>query len=120
MGRQQVWLVDARNSVVRTYLVSGRRSQPAAGSFRVWGRSRTTSSAVSDATMRYMVRFTRGRRTGAAIGFHDIPRSRSGSPEQSVRDLGTPLSAGCIRQASADAVALWSFAPLGTRVVVLD
>ena len=37
---------------------------------------------------------------------------------QTVDELGTPLSHGCIRQQRADAIALWEFAPLGTKVVV--
>ena len=38
---------------------------------------------------------------------------------QTVAQLGTPLSHGCIRQRTADARALWDFAPLGTTVVVV-
>jgi lipoprotein-anchoring transpeptidase ErfK/SrfK len=37
---------------------------------------------------------------------------------QTVSELGTPLSHGCIRQRRADAKLLWAFAPLGTTVVV--
>jgi lipoprotein-anchoring transpeptidase ErfK/SrfK len=38
---------------------------------------------------------------------------------QTPAQLGTPLSHGCIRQRTADAKALWHFAPLGTTVVVV-
>ena len=38
---------------------------------------------------------------------------------QTVGQLGTPLSHGCIRQRTADAKALWRFAPVGTTVVVV-
>ena len=65
--------------------------------------------------MRYMVRFTQG--ANAAIGFHDIP-VLDGELVQTRKQLGTPLSHGCIRQARPDARALWRFAPLGTTVVV--
>ncbi|NHC44008.1 L,D-transpeptidase [Motilibacter aurantiacus] len=118
IARQQVWLVSGQEKVTRTYLVSGRPSQPDPGTFRVYSKSMHTSSSVSDATMNYMVRFTYGERTGAPIGFHDIPKKRSGGYEQRLADLGRPLSAGCVRQAPADAAALWSFAPVGTKVVV--
>jgi lipoprotein-anchoring transpeptidase ErfK/SrfK len=37
---------------------------------------------------------------------------------QSRRQLGTPQSAGCIRQARPDARAMWRFASEGTTVVV--
>ena len=65
--------------------------------------------------MKYFVRFAKGDR--AAIGFHDIPID-DGKPVQTLKQLGTPLSHGCIRQKEADAVALWEFAPIGTDVVV--
>ncbi|RKS80444.1 lipoprotein-anchoring transpeptidase ErfK/SrfK [Motilibacter peucedani] len=116
---QQVWLVDAKGTVVRTYLVSGQASQPRPGTYRVYSRSPLAHSAVSSATMRRMVRFTHGIHTGAAIGFHEIPRDRRGRPEQRLAQLGRPLSAGCIREAPADALALWNFAGVGTRVVVV-
>ena len=62
-----------------------------------------------------MPRFARGRTL--AIGFHSIPR-KNGVPIQSEAQLGTFRSAGCVRQADRDALALWNFAPLGTKVVV--
>jgi lipoprotein-anchoring transpeptidase ErfK/SrfK len=69
--------------------------------------------------MQYMVRFTYGRRTGTPIGFHDIPQRPNGSYSQTLAQLGQPLSAGCVRQARRDAARLWTFAPVGTRVVVV-
>jgi lipoprotein-anchoring transpeptidase ErfK/SrfK len=115
---QRVWLVGGKGVVKRTYLVSGRLSQPPPGHFRVYSKSRWTSSTVSAETMQYMVRFTHGARTGTPIGFHSIPRDYSGHAAQSVHDLGKPLSAGCIRQRLRDAAYLWRFAPVGTTVVV--
>ena len=38
---------------------------------------------------------------------------------QRVAELGTPQSHGCVRQRRVDAKALWDFAPVGTRVVVV-
>jgi lipoprotein-anchoring transpeptidase ErfK/SrfK len=119
IGQQRVWLITGDGTVASTYPVSGRLSQPGPGSYRVYSRSRHARSAVSAATMEYMVRFAHGARTGAPIGFHDIPRRLDGSYEQSVADLGKPLSAGCIRQSSGDARRLWEFAPVGTAVVVV-
>jgi lipoprotein-anchoring transpeptidase ErfK/SrfK len=66
--------------------------------------------------MRWFVRFAQGD-TGAAIGFHDIPVD-DGAKVQSVAELGTPTSHGCIRQRTRDALAMWEFAPIGTTVVV--
>jgi lipoprotein-anchoring transpeptidase ErfK/SrfK len=115
---QRVWLVDGDDSTQRTYLVSGSVTdnlQP--GTYSVYSRSRWAVGIDDSGVMQYFVRFTQGP-TGAAIGFHTIPTSH-GTPLQSQALLGTPQSHGCIRQATPDAVALWSFAPVGTKVVVI-
>jgi len=117
--RQRVWLVGSDGAVVRTYLVSGQTRQPAAGSYRVYSKSLSTASSSGSVTMRYMVRFAVGRYTGTAVGFHDIPRQRDGTRVQSEADLGRPVSHGCVRQRTSDAAALWAFARVGTRVVVV-
>lgn len=116
-GRQRVWLVGADDRVRRTYLVSGSiydNLEP--GRYAVWSRSENAVGVGDSGTMRFFVRFARGD-TGAAIGFHDIPID-DGKPVQTIDQLGTPLSHGCIRQRRADAIRMWRFAPIGTRVVV--
>ena len=116
-SQQRVWLVDAASDVVRTYLVSGSvydNLDP--GTFRVYSRSEAAVGIDDSGTMMYFVRFTTGD-AGAAIGFHDIPIDE-GAPVQTVDQLGTPQSHGCIRQRRQDAIALWHFAPVGTTVVV--
>ena len=67
--------------------------------------------------MKYFVRFTEGT-NGAAIGFHDIPID-DGELVQTVDQLGTPQSHGCVRQEREDAIALWEFAPIGTEVAAV-
>lgn len=47
-----------------------------------------------------------------------MPRDISGELEQTKAQLGTPVSAGCVRQWEPDAIALWDFDPVGTPVVV--
>lgn len=116
-SRQRVWLVNEDEQVIRTYLVSGSvydNLDP--GTFEVYSRSEDAVGIDDSGTMRYFVRFTQGTQ-GAAIGFHDIPID-DGRPVQTFKQLGTPLSHGCIRQKPKDAVALWEFAPIGTTVVV--
>jgi hypothetical protein len=115
---QRVWLLSANDAVKRTYLVSGSVTdnlQP--GTYSVYSRSRWAVGVDDSGVMQYFVRFTQGP-TGAAIGFHTIP-TRNGVPLQTAAQLGTPQSHGCIRQATPDAVALWNFAPDGTKVVVV-
>jgi hypothetical protein len=117
IGDQRVWLVDAHGLVVRSYLVSGSRHdnlQP--GRYEVYSRSRHAVSYDGRETMGFMVRFAHGE--NAPIGFHDIPRRPDGFLVETRSQLGTPQSAGCVRQWEPDAKALWTFAPVGTAVVV--
>ncbi|MFN8193637.1 MAG: L,D-transpeptidase [Nocardioidaceae bacterium] len=114
-GQQRVWIVSGGQHVKRTYLVSGSlydNLDP--GSYEVYSRSQD-AWGVDGSTMHYFVRFTQG--DSAAIGFHTIPEL-GGSAVQTVSQLGTPLSHGCIRQQQRDAIAMWHFAQLGTSVVV--
>ncbi len=116
-SRQRVWLVTRAKHVARTYLVSGSLTDNLdPGTYSVYSRSEQAWGVDDSGTMRYFVRFTQGD-TGAAIGFHDIPVD-DGEPVQTLDQLGTPQSHGCVRQKRADAIALWEFAPLGTTVVV--
>lgn len=117
IGQQRVWWVESNNQVVNTYLVSGRMGTPAYGTYRVFSKSRYTTSLDGGSRMEYMIRFAWGRT--AAIGFHSIPVNRYGTPLQSESQLGRPLSAGCVRQRLSDAAGLWNWAPVGTTVVVV-
>lgn len=114
---QRVWLVADTGEVLRSYLVSGSALDNLdPGTYEVYSRSRYAVGIDNSGTMEYFVRFTQGD-AGAAIGFHTIPVD-DGAPVQTIAQLGTPLSHGCIRQRTDDAIALWDFAPLGTTVVV--
>ena len=115
-GQQRVWLVGNGDRVQHTYLVSGSvydNLDP--GTYSVYSRSEQAWGIDDSGSMKYFVRFAHGE--NASIGFHDIPID-DGAPVQTVAELGTPLSHGCIRQRRADAKLLWAFAPLGTKVVV--
>jgi len=115
---QRVWLVDGDDKVRRTYLVSGSLTDNLhSGTYAVYSRSRHAVGINDSGVMEYFTRFTRG--ANAAIGFHSIP-TKDGKPLQTREQLGTPQSHGCIRQALPDAKQLWSFAPVGTKVVVTD
>jgi len=117
--RMRVWKVEDDGSVSDTYRVSGRMSQPAPGTYKVFSKSlRTCSNASPDICMRFMVRFAHSFR-GDNIGFHEIP-VRNGRPLQENDQLGQALSGGCVRQATADSVRMWEWAQIGTTVVVVD
>jgi peptidoglycan hydrolase-like protein with peptidoglycan-binding domain len=117
-AQQRVWAVEADGRVVKTHLISGRLYEPYAGTYSVYSRSMYTYSVADpDVKWRYMVRFAYGP-GGGRIGFHEIP-TRFGVPLQSESQLGQPLSGGCVRQSTADAIWTWNWAYLGTKVVVL-
>jgi lipoprotein-anchoring transpeptidase ErfK/SrfK len=116
-SQQRVWLVGDDGSVERTYLVSGSRFDNLdPGSYRVQSKTRHATAFDASGTMEYFVRFATGY--SEPIGFHSVPRDNEGVLEQTRSQLGTPLSAGCVRQWKRDAIALWDFAPVGTPVVV--
>jgi lipoprotein-anchoring transpeptidase ErfK/SrfK len=119
ISAQRVWLVEEADSVARTYAVSGALDETKLDpdTYQVTSKSRHAVSYNYRETMDFMVRFAQGER--AAIGFHDIPRDGHGDLVQTREQLGTPLSAGCIRQWRPDAVALWKFTEVGTTVVVV-
>jgi len=139
-GCQRVWIVEADESVTRTYLVSGRlrwdqptRNNPAnnfepaarfyadpPAYYRVWSQSSYTCNIKRPyICWRYMVRFTKGPE-GDNIGFHQIPvNTKTGNTVQSVSQLGTALSSGCVRQSPDDAFFLWMWVRNGDRVVVV-
>lgn len=116
ISEQRVWLVSDAGRTLRTYLVSGSLTDNLRpGSYEVFSRSRWATGIDDSGVMEYFVRFTRGE--NAAIGFHSIP-TKDGKALQTLEQLGTPQSHGCIRQAMGDAKRMWRFAPVGTTVVV--
>jgi lipoprotein-anchoring transpeptidase ErfK/SrfK len=119
---QKVWAVNANNQLIKEHRVSGKLKycDPNPGEYRVFSRSRYTFAIQNPSIIwGYMVRFTKGC-NGGNIGFHEIPTDKNtGFKVQSVSQLGTPLSGGCVRQAVPDAVWMWNWAYVGTKVVVL-
>lgn len=114
---QRVWLVRENGTVRRTYLVSGSTEDNLdPGRYAVFSKSRWAVGVDDSGVMEFFVRFAHGEQ--AAIGFHTIP-TKLGTALQTRSQLGTPQSHGCIRQAKADAISLWNFAPEGTTVVVI-
>jgi len=114
---QRVWLVAADGSVEHTYLVSGSKYDNLnPGTYTVQSKTRHATAFDYSGTMEYFVRFATGYT--APIGFHTVPVDNAGRREQTKKQLGKPTSSGCVRQWRDDAIALWNFAPVGTKVVV--
>ncbi len=122
IAQQRVWVYSDTTTIIRTFLVSARLDMPNVGTYKVWSRSLyACSSAHRSECMRFMIRFAKGP-GGDNIGFHEIPRETAlpGDPWlQTVEQLGQPLSSGCLRQSTADAEFMWTWAAIGTTVVVI-
>ncbi|CAB5013322.1 unannotated protein [freshwater metagenome] len=116
---QRVWAVDKNENIIRSWLVSGSRyNNETRGTHQVYSRSEITTAWNGKAFLKKMVRWL--KTAIGAIGFHQIPVHRSDNTVyQTEAELGTRLSGGCQRQAKLDAEFLWSFAKIGTPVVVL-
>ena len=116
---QRVWAVDDDEQIVRSYLVSGSRYRnEVPGWHTVYSRSESALGWDLQADLPYMIRYTQTER--GHIGFHAIPSWRdSGEKLQTIEELGQRLSGGCTRQAIEDAEFLWTFADVGTKVLVL-
>ena len=111
---QQMWVVDAGEILVRTYLVSGRVGTPRPGTYAIFSKLNLAYAYGGGAYMYHFMGFVGG------VGFHEIPRiTRTGQPMQTEAELGLFRSHGCVRQAAADAAWLYDWASLGDTVVVL-
>ena len=116
--QQRVWVINENNEVVRTFLVSGMLGQPGKGTFRVFSKSPTSySPEFAGVTFRFMTRFAIGR-NGGNIGFHEIP-VRNNKPMQTVEELGAFKGSGCLRSSTQDAIFIYRWAKIGTKVVVV-
>ena len=115
-SEQRVWLVAADGDVTRSYLVTGsNRGNVQPGFYAVKSRTRYARTYRGGGTLEYFVKFTQGRT--AAIGFHAVTVTRRGLV-YARSELGTPHTPGCVEAWRNDAKALWTFAPIGTKVVV--
>lgn len=114
-----LWVVGADGTVLRDYPVTGRIGRPKPGTYQVFSKSPTSVNPIAKVRFDLMVRFAHGV-TGAAIGFHTIPRWYDGRPLQTERQLGSMIGAGgCVRQSQGDAEWLYSWVRVGDDVVVL-
>ncbi|MFF8927996.1 hypothetical protein ACF1AO_12075 [Streptomyces longwoodensis] len=105
----RVWLVGAAGTVLRTFTVAPGALDPSPGAYAVTSRANRVTG--TDGTpVEHVVRFATAQ--GLAIGF-------SAAVDGSALAAGADVRTGAIRASRADENALWSFATLGRRVVVI-
>lgn len=105
----RVWLVDANNRTERTFKVTPGTVDPAVGTYAVTSRSKVVTG--SDGTqVEHVVRFSVV--DGVTIGFSSAIDGSTGSPD-STKKLGG------IRETRKNGTAMWNFATIGVKVVVI-
>ncbi|WP_225836024.1 hypothetical protein [Streptomyces sp. NK08204] len=106
----RVWLVGERNDVQRTFRVKPGSVDPPPGTYRVTSRSNAITG-TDGVPVEHVVRFTSV--DGVVIGFSAAVRHDAEPvPDQTVRTGG-------IRENRPDGDAMWMFATIGVRVVVI-
>lgn len=121
---QRAWLCEGKR-IVRWMPVTTAISQPDPGVYPIYAKDAQTRSnfGTQVSTLDRFVAFSYGKRTGARIAFHAIPRFDDGSLAQTPESLGTAEhfgdSSGCIRLLPEDAQFVWDYLAIGDQVRVL-
>ncbi len=115
-----VWVMGERDQVIGRYPVVGRFDRPVMGTYRIFSKSKVAYNPNSKVTFKHMMRFTYGPDTKSPIGLHAIPRYYDGTAMHSVKQLGLAIAAGgCVRLSEEAAAAIYKWAKVGDRVIVL-
>jgi hypothetical protein len=108
----RVWLVSASGRVENTFTVSPGSVDPRPGTYAVTSRSKAVTG-TDGIPVEHVVRFTSV--DGVVIGFSAaVPPSSGTTPTPD-----TTVRTGGIRESRADGEAMWMFATIGQKVVVI-
>ncbi|MFF7448497.1 MULTISPECIES: hypothetical protein [unclassified Streptomyces] len=105
----RVWLVGAGGEVRRTFKVTPGTVDPEPGSYYVTSRSNTVTGTDGTA-VEHVVRFTAVG--GVTVGF-------SAAVDGSPRPPDPTTRTGGIRESRQDGDAMWDFATIGQKVIVI-
>ncbi|WP_199880979.1 hypothetical protein [Streptomyces kebangsaanensis] len=105
----RVWLVGADDTVRNTFGVTPGSIDPVPGTYAVTSRSKAVIG-TDGVPVEHVVRFSDAG--GVAIGFSAAVDGSTPTPDPVVRTGG-------IRESRADGEAMWMFAPIGQKVVVI-
>jgi hypothetical protein len=107
----RVWLVNADNTVIRTFEVIPGTIDPAPGVYVVTSRSNSVTG-TDGIPIEHVVRFT--SIDDVAIGF-SAAVTEAGRPAPAA----TTVPTGGIRESRQDGDAMWDFATIGAKVAVI-
>lgn len=109
LQRGRVWLVNGAGKVTRTYQVKPSTVHPRPGTYQVTSRSGQITGS-DGIPVEHVVRFT-------SVG--DITIGFSAAVNGSEQQVNPNRKTGGVRETRADGNALWVFATIGTKVVVV-
>lgn len=109
LGRKRVWLVGQGGQVERTFRVTPSTVNPSPGEYRVESRASHVTGS-DNVPVENVVRFATVR--GTTIGF-------SAALNGSTPDPRSQRQTGGVRETREDGEAMWLFATIGTKVVVV-
>ncbi|WP_406725978.1 hypothetical protein WJ438_16760 [Streptomyces sp. GD-15H] len=109
LDTDRVWLVESGGKVRRTFTVSPSTVDPEPGTYRVTSRSGKITGS-DGVPVEHVVRFADN--DGTVIGF-------SAAVDGSAPELDPKVRTGGVRETRADGRAMWKFATIGRKVVVV-
>lgn len=109
LAMDRVWLISASGGVERTYTVTPSTVDPTVGEFTVTSRSASTTGS-DGVPIEHVVRFAAV--DGVTIGFSATVDGSEPAPDPAKKTGG-------IRETRPDGDALWDFADVGAKVVVV-
>ena len=107
---RRVWLVDAKGKMIRSFAVMPSSVNPRPGAYKV--RSRTGVIKGSDGVpIEHVVLF--------AVADGGVPVGFSAAQDGSMKSPDPKRKTGGVRMKRADGNAMWAFATVGAKVVVV-
>ncbi|MEU4262334.1 hypothetical protein ACYCCF_18185 [Streptomyces argenteolus] len=106
---RRVWIVDAKEKSLRTFAVMPSSVSPLPGVYRVTSRSGTIKGS-DGVLIEHVVRFA---------SVDDVSVGFSAAQDGSLESPDPTLKTGGVRMKRADGNALWTFATVGVKVVVV-
>lgn len=120
LSKQELHMIENGKIISIRKVSTGKWSTPTpTGHFMTHGKTLVAYSKAYGLYMEYWMPIT----ANGAYGLHALPFWRlhnGGKLYEGVGHLGTPVSHGCIRESVADAKSLYTWAPVGTPVTIVQ
>lgn len=124
-ARQRAWLCN-KGQPLPEFVMTSARTQPDPGTYKVYSKSVNAYSYETGTytSMQYFTAFARGEAAGARVGFHSVPKYRSGAYVQPLSSVGSlsmfGKTAGCLRTLPSQAQTIYYWLSIGDVVRVIS